>query len=309
MLKIGAILNIKFLFACLCITLVTLASCTTKKDRLAADTLTIAIDPSSFSVSTGTAKTLTAICRSPKSDDVNISPDWTVDPVIGTLSSASGKTTEFTAGASVGTAKIRASYSGITAVSDVSITSSAVIPIVISQGYGIYSETFIVTMLKFDTANPPDTDGGCMGSYDGVVGNVGSANGANEFTEGIVGLKCSAVGTSGGIWIQFGSDSATGYGTDAKVQKDLSVYTGGTLKFDIRTTAEVTIGMEYGALGTPTKPAFTLTSLGYLTDDSWQQVSILLSSFTSDLTAVQVPVSFFAAAGTVFYIDNVRLEK
>jgi len=109
--------------------LMLIVSCTQKKDRLVSDTLTIAITPQSVVVNTGASQTYTAVCRSETSNNVDISPQWTVDsPFLGTFSPKSGKTTTFTAtnsAMSLGKGKIYATYSNIRASANVTVSSGA----------------------------------------------------------------------------------------------------------------------------------------------------------------------------------------
>jgi len=121
----------KELVVVLCAAIAVIISCTTKKDRLVTDTLTIAITPQTVSISTGTSISLTAVCKSGSASSVvtaNIAPNWTVDsPSLGTFKPAQGKTTTFTATSAtsaVGKGRIYAAYSNIKASAGVSVSSS-----------------------------------------------------------------------------------------------------------------------------------------------------------------------------------------
>jgi len=60
--------------AVLCVALTFIVSCTQKKDRLVSNTLNIVITPQSVAVSTGTTQTLTAVCKSATSNNVDVAP-------------------------------------------------------------------------------------------------------------------------------------------------------------------------------------------------------------------------------------------
>lgn len=114
--------------AAVCAVLMLVVSCTQKKDRLVSNTLNIVISPQSVTVSTGAAKTFTAVCKSATSNNVDIAPQWTVDSFLGTFNPTHGKTTTFTATNSimaVGRGKIHATYSDITASANVYVSSAA----------------------------------------------------------------------------------------------------------------------------------------------------------------------------------------
>lgn len=284
-----------------------LASACQKRDRLLTDTLVVGIEPSSPQVLlVGGTLSLKSLARSPKSENVAIKPKWTVTNNLGTFSVAEGAETVFTADpALAGTGKIKATYGTVTAELDLTISATLT-----SNVFGFYSETYVApnySALKYDTANPGDVKGGCMGAWGGATLSAGT--GAGESTEGAQGLKCTIGGAAGGWWIQFGSDNTAGFAGDTQVATDMSAFTGGNIKFDVKTTKEISIKLEWTG---GNKELKLITDLGIPADGAWHSVTIPLSSFTGvDLTKIKIPAGFHSLTNTgyVYYIDNVRWEK
>lgn len=114
--------NISFILVAFCITLA--AGCASKKERLTASTMTVGIDAAYSSVTVGGTLALKAVCRTPKTDDPDVSPAWTIDMPLGSFAPANGKSTTFTA-TSTGTAVIRASVSDVSASFAITVVSTA----------------------------------------------------------------------------------------------------------------------------------------------------------------------------------------
>lgn len=222
-----------------------MAGCS-KKERLNSNTLTITLEPTTpQTLAAGQNLSLKAICRSAKSDNVDISPTWSVENNIGTFNPTSGKETVFTAGSSAGTGNIFATFGDIRSAG-LSMTVSGGGSGTPSNYYGLYSETYVspsYSAVKFDIANPPDADGASLGQWGAATLSEGT--GVNEKTEGTKGLKCDIV-ADGGWWVQFGSDNTVGFGAgDIKTGKNMSYYSGGNLKFDVRTSQDINIKIEW----------------------------------------------------------------
>jgi len=124
-------LGVALCVTALCVAMTFIVSCTKKNDRLVSDTLVISISPQTLYLSTGTAKSLTATCKSAASSNANVLPTWTVDsPTLGTFNPTQGKTTTFTATSvtsAVGTGKIYATFSNIKASASIVVATGAVL--------------------------------------------------------------------------------------------------------------------------------------------------------------------------------------
>jgi hypothetical protein len=106
----GSIMNKLFSISFVGLMVVLISGCTSKKDRINENTITIAVDSSSSTVHTGSTLNFTAICKNSSSDNLDIAPTWSAENNLGTFSPTKGKTTTFTAGSTEGTGKIYASY-------------------------------------------------------------------------------------------------------------------------------------------------------------------------------------------------------
>lgn len=292
-----------------------LSACDKKKDRLTADTLVIAIDPVSVSVSTGTAKTLTAICRSAKSSNLNIAPAWTVDSNLGTFNPASGKTTVFTAGSTAGTGKIYATYSGVIGSVNVSVTSSTAV----TPGPGPGPSGTLQYVLLSDSQASSLLDVDAFGSvifhyFDGGDGSVDAAPWQISSIDAAPGCPVDAtactkvdytngVGYWGGFYLQFTAAS------------NMSAYT--KLSFYIKGSAggeKLKIGMVDS--NDPGGSALSKVNLSsYISiSTSWQKVDIPFSDFTIlDKSIVTQPfiIAFedaYTGANATVYLDYIGFE-
>ena len=292
---------------CVGIAVLMAIGCTTKRDRLADSTLVVSVEPSFVSLSTGTPQRFAVLARSAGAADVTITPTWSLSAAaLGTIAvPETGASVLFVSGAASGSGKIYADYHGVRGEATIQVVP----PVTGGSGgggtiYGIYSETYTeptYMAIRFDTANPPDTHGGYIGAWGSGV--LATATGLGEYSDGVKSIKCSIGGTIGGWWMQFGYDGAT----NTAVATDMSTYAGGKLKFDVRSTKDISIKVEWSG-GSAEK---TLSSLGVALDDNWHSVEIPLSSFSGIVyTAITIPAGFHAGTTTSFsyYIDNVRWE-
>ena len=288
----------KTLLLALCLSIMPAIACTSKKSKLAADTLVIAVDPVTVSVSTGAAKSLTAICKSASSSDANISPSWTVDSNLGSFSPKSGKTTTFTAGTAVGTGKIYATYSGVIGTAKVTISSGASTTGGGGGGGGgggtklvVYSDSGLGTNISLQEWNSGST-------MPELLDSNGCSPDPQKYYKIIWGIT--------GGWDVWAFASS--------VNMDLTSYTN--LCFYIKGASggeTVTIGMQDNA-STKQKAEDTLNSFGYTITTSWQLVQIPLSSFKTinsslNLSIILDPVYFSISGGAeTIYIDYIYLQ-
>jgi hypothetical protein len=315
-------------------------SCSQKNDRIVSHTVAVAVDPSTTqTVAAGSRVQLKASVTG--ASETDIKPVWSVENNLGTFDPAQGKETTFTAGTSAGTAKIYATYGGVRGETSIVIACPGSTGGSTGTGgtggstttggsgggcggsggsfsgsfYGLFSETYRLPGILLDTNSSRFPDGGCIGVWpEGGCTTLSDGTQPGEMSEGLKGLRCDVSDGGGGWWIQFGSDDLSGLSkTDVMVAKDMSAFSGGSLKFDVRASNDVLIAVKWGD-GTPLPNAYyTLRELGIPHDDRWHSVSIQLSRFAGiDFHKIKVPASFSAAPGCVdftFYIDNVRWEK
>jgi hypothetical protein len=303
------------------------AACDQKKDGItSSNTMAISVDPA-------TPQTVTAGSRIPlkaaftgSAVSADVSPAWSVENSLGTFEPAQGKETTFIAGSAAGTGKIYATYGSVRGETTVTVGCPGNTGGTTGSGgstggcdnlgptFGLFSETYIAPGLLLDTDSSRFRNGGCLGVWpDGERTVLCAGTQQGEMSEGLQSLKCT-VGTSGGWWLQFGSDDVPGLSEDDVMKaKDMSSFAGGTLKFDVKTTKDVLIALKWGE-GNPLPNAYyTLRELGVPHDGQWHSVSIPLSRFSGlDLKQVKIPASFSAAPGCIdftYYVDNVRWEK
>lgn len=317
--------------------------CDKKKERIANNTMSLAIDPpQTQAVAYGSQMPLKAVASNARGN-VDVNPTWSVENNMGTFNPAQGKETTFIAGNSSGTAKIYACYGNVRAETTVTIGEKnsgggtgggtggntggggntgrqfgGLCGIENSSYFGLLSETMNLPGILLDTDSSRFPAAGCMGVWpDGELTVLTDAMGPNDTTEGLKALKCTIGSSAGGWWMQFGSDAIPGLSEcDFMEPIDLSMFTGGSLKFDIKTTKDVMVAMKWGnPLPNGSMPGadVTMRELGVPLDGQWHSVSIPLSNFRGiDLKKMKVPVSFSSAPGCVrfsFIVDNVRWEK
>jgi hypothetical protein len=300
--------------------LLLLAACE-RRDRLSAPRTVLAVSPTTAAVKAGTAKAFTARVITPSGEALDVLPDWALSStVLGTLSPATGLSSTFTAGQTLGAqGTLTVTYGGQTAQAQVTVVSETGNP---SSIYGFYSET-ATSAIKFDTANPSDPDGGFLGAFQGQ-GSGGSgtislqaATGAGEFTEGSRALKASVTGTNslsyGGYYMSFGYPDAAG------VSRDLSAFATGTVKFDLKAPAGATLRMKLestGASGACTTFCEEVNLASYTSfDNNYRSVSIPVTTFTGggvDMSQFETLVITAVTIGNAsfsFYVDNLRFEQ
>ncbi|MCX5782624.1 MAG: hypothetical protein NT145_08010 [Elusimicrobia bacterium] len=290
------------------------ASCTSKKDRLAADTLVIALEPPQIIVGKQTQTTLRAIPQDATgSTDIDITPAWTMDnPSLGTLSPTTGKTVTFYSGTALGTTKVYTQYGSVRASGQITV-SDVVTDRNVSAEFDIFREIPMASnssQFLFDTLNPPTVFGGGLfaWSYPQVDTNtiITSASGAlgDDHTEGAKGLKVDIGDNPGGIWFQFGYPG--GLGTE--VPTDMSSYSGSRIVFDVKTTKDLRFEIAWrGNL------IFDRVGNYVPIDGNWHTVSVAIRSMTNGtLVNFSKIIHPFAISSSdtnfSFYIDNIRWE-
>ncbi len=124
--------------------------------------------------------------------------------------------------------------------------------------------------------------------------NLPSISLVDDKTEGDFGIQCDF---TQGVW--------SGYYFKFSEAANLSEFEDGYLKFDIKTTDTLFIGMEEGDI----KKDVAIKEYADL-DGSWNSVSIPLSEFsTLDFSSVLVPIGFISPSTASMIVDNVRIEK
>jgi len=294
----------KILLSVLCLAVFGFVSCTSRKDKLTADTLVISIDPTAVSVSTGAAKNLTAICKSARSGNADVSPTWAVDSNLGTFNPKSGKTTTFTAGTTVGTGKIYATYSGVIGKATVNISTSATVtspPPPPPPGVtilAIYSDS---GLLAEGTHIPDIPKWGSIAN----AGLVEQTSGGGASGDSAKYMRDSS-----------GADTYVGWGVtldknDATYKRDLSAFAAGHIKFYLKTdralaaTDRVFINVEE-ANGTKTPNIIIDATYGWNNgNSSWQQVSVPVSALTGiSLTNVHLPFEITVDGGNLTALSS-----
>ena len=268
-----------------CAVMIGFASCTQKKDRLSSNTLSITAEPSTLSVQAGQQVQLSATCISAKSDNVSISPSWSVEHNLGTFSPASGKATTFTAGSVSGSGNIYATYGDI---------RSAAVSLTVATGGPDLGYVY-VRNVKYSGGGQPEkpiyagtgSGGGLAAGY--VIGVDDSSGLRNWLTEsgGVMSMNYPSGPTWGAVFAVYGSIQPPG----SRVGEDLSLYT--TLSFEV-TGASGGENLQVGIKdihdlddGSETK----LNVTGITT--AWQTKSYTLTSFTTcDRTKVYIPAEF-----------------
>jgi hypothetical protein len=165
--------------------------------------------------------------------------------------------------------------------------------------YGIYSDTYEGIVYDSNTV-----EGGYMGAWGGAI----LSSDTTKFVEGGRSLKVfkPSASAGAGVWIQFGYDG----GSNPKIQTDMSAYSGGSIDFDVCTTNDFLVKLEWGASG---NAGLNVSAVGGSLDGNWHHVSIPLSSFNGiDLSHMVIPAGFHisgAGADKTFWVDNVVWRK
>lgn len=294
------------LISCL-IPLAVFMSCASKRDRLVVDTLVIAIDHSSAqTVAPGGTLALKVICKSAKSDNVDISPSWSVQNSLGSFNPSSGKSTTFTAGTSTGTGKIYATYGSVRGEVGIIVNSSGGG----GGGGGAGSLIFYDDSGIVNTFGIPDIFIWSAGGTTGITSSEPSdSNGAPGDT-----LKYQRF-TSTNAW--FGGGIVINKVGITPTAADLSAYSSGkSLKFYIKLsraltgTENIKVEIEHTLLTTKATINLSPTYGFDKTSTSWQQVTISLASFSLvDYSKILLPFEITAenvASPLTFDWDYVR---
>jgi hypothetical protein len=279
--------------------LAALSACTSKNDRLSADTLTISIDPSTpQSVAVGGTLSLKAICKSAKTDNVDISPAWSAENSMGTFSPASGKSTTFTA-VTASTGSIYATYSGVRGSVLVTVTSA-------SSGGGGGGSSVSYTIYDDSFASDLDAPGAFNGGSDSIVLSA-DTSAKSQGTQSF--LSTFTVTSSG--W--------AGWYVSASTTKGMSAYSSGHLQFDIRSAYDIQVGIRSNNINSGTNSAKKYIS-AYITPDGTQFKSVSipiadlvnaqagtdLSQMKDMFIATAVGTQTGAQTSKNFWIDNIR---
>lgn len=284
--------------------------CAQKKNRLTANTLVITMDPSTDqTVASGGTLRLTAICKSAKSDSVDISPVWTIDSGLGSLANASGKANTFTAGTTAGTGGIYATYGDVTSSVTVTVSVSGGggggggggTPL---TGYIIYADAGA----SADIAAP----GGFIFQY--FDGGDGSPNAAPWLIDAAAGgagcsvdptdcTKVTYTGTLGGEW--------GGFYFALNAAKDFTAYSSLTFYVKGAVGGET---YQISIKGGGNEHVVSNTSYA-ATTTSWQKITIPFTDFTHAAPVVNFAsvqncfiMSFVGNTPGVLYLDCIRYE-
>lgn len=289
----------KLLLSCSFLLLTALSACVSKSERLSSDTLTIAIDPSTpQTVAVGGQIALKAVCRSAKSDNVDVNPSWSVENSLGSFSAAAGKTTTFTAGAA-GTGNIYASYQGIRGALSLTVGSGGGG----SSGYTLLADAGASTDLKSVSGSIMQYFDGGDGSVDGPPWTITVLDDAPGCS--VDSTKCAKViytngaGYWGGFFLEFNT------ARNMSAYSKLTFYVksdGPNVKFIIKIKDSSNIERQ-------------VFSTSYVTTTaSWQKVEIPLSAFSGVNTAsLSIPfVLAFTDGDTLgsatIYLDYIKYE-
>lgn len=174
--------------------------------------------------------------------------------------------------------------------------------------YGLLSETY--NGINYDPNATEEL--GYLGawSYPGNLHLPTIVADTSTFTEGGQSLKVMPVDyVSSGIFIMFVSTS-----TGNQDNANMSAYEGGTLEFDIRSTDDLQIKVEWYVAGSAENGSTVKKLSEYVTVDNtkWQHVSIPLNHFATDLSAIRVPAGFhslYGDFGRSYNIDNIVWRK
>ena len=277
-----------------------MGACTSKKSKLTANTLTITIssDPATttgLTASTGQLK-LTAVCKSAKSTDVDISPTWTVTSTLGSFSNAAGKATTFTAGATAGSGSIYATYGSVVSTIAFSIGAGGGG----GTGYVIYADAGASTDIK-------STAGNIFQYFDGGDGSANAAPWLIDVAAGGAGcavdpVNCSKVTYTGTLAGEWG-----GFYLELNAAKDVTAYT--KLTFYVKGGAggeTYQIKMKGGG----TEVGVNSTSYVTMTT-SWQKVTIPFTDFGAvSFASLQncFTMAFVGNTPGVVYLDYIQFE-
>ncbi|MCX7940894.1 MAG: hypothetical protein N2555_03890 [Endomicrobia bacterium] len=253
-----------------------------KKEKLQANTLQLYVSPSYVQLQPGGSIELTCRGKSAKSDDVDINPEWKVNPeTLGTVKPTRGKKVNFQAGNQTGSGKIK-----------------------VQEG-DVYTEVNFVIQYG-EVQNGQSQPGIIFYSDNGLNNQFGipdifiwSASGItpseeNNSNNSVDAAKFQRFSSSSG-W--FGGGIVLNKVGTQPFPVDLSpYYTGKSLKFYLRinrglTSAEtIKVEIEHTQIGTKAKE-YLSNSYGFNeASTSWQEITIPLSKFSGvDYTKILLP--------------------
>ncbi len=265
-----------------------------KKKKLTLSSLVITVLPNPASVEKGHNETFIATALR-NGSPVSVDFTWSVSPsTLGTITDEGVFT-----GSESGSGTVVASAEGESGSADVRVGAD-------SNYYGILSDTYLNPSIKFDTNNPPDPDGGYMGFW--PFGEISMAGDNTTYTEAPGSSKITITSGWAGMYVMFGYDGTPSGGS--AVETDMSFYSDAYLRFDVKTSTEVIVGVEWQG-GSASKKIHE--DLGIEMDDTWYPVEIDLSTLPGiDFSTIKLPFLFSVdggTGGTVFWIDKVRWEK
>jgi len=260
-----------------------------KKNKLQTDTLTIYVTPSPVVVEPGKSIELQATGKSAKSDNVDINPQWIVEPeYLGTVSPTRGKKVTFTAYANTGSGKIKVVEENV--YTEVSVTITSQQP---GGGGGGGSGGNLILKVYYD--------GGISGDDIWTWSNndLGTFEANYQDSTAPESQKSFKTATNGGTW--------AGWGVVYNTPQDLSQYQGGYLKFWVKSPATIKIEIQDGNGNKYTR--YT-NQYGYINNNTWSELTIPLSDFSSvPLNNIKLPFMATIETSGEFYIDYVRWEK
>ncbi|MFH1714766.1 MAG: hypothetical protein ABH857_01040 [Elusimicrobiota bacterium] len=267
-----------------------LAGCSVK-ERLANSTVEVRITPSGNNVYVGeNILQLTVDISNANHDKVAAVPVWSIEEntdsstAYGTITQDGLYTTPASLAAKPLTATVRVDVQGAIGTAKVNIVNTELSGA--SQSFYFYSE------LKQDVTYGVGKDA-IMGTSSSPVFGADT----NYAYEGEESLKTVTSGLAN-WYISFNA------------LKDLSAFSGGNLKFAVKTTDNITIKLGWGA--GPTFGVKTLSNFetvpGEYRDNKWHEVSVSLSSF-SGINLTKFSQIVFEGTNAEYYIDNVYFEK
>jgi hypothetical protein len=254
-----------------------------KKNKLQTDTLTIYVTPSPVVVEPGKSIELQATGKSAKSDNVDINPQWILDPEsLGSISPTRGKKVTFTASANTQTGKIKVVEENVYTEVSVTITTQTQ-----SGGGGN-----LILKVYYDSGISGN------GIWTWSDNNLGTFDANYQDSTAPEGQKSFKTTTSTGSW--------AGWGVVYNTPQDLSQYQGGYLKFWVKSPATIKIEIQDGDGNKYTR--YT-SQYGYA-NNTWSELTIPLSDFGSvPLNNIKLPFMATIETSGEFYIDYVRWEK
>lgn len=263
-----------------------------KKDRLTTPNYLFTITPPAAQVVRANTKTLTAQKISP-AGTTSVSPTWTVsDSAVGVLNTYIGPSVQFTANA-LGDVVVSATLDGEVATTQIAVVafapSSSVFEVYVDQG--LPSGSDVVSDIDTNLASLQEISTGY--TPEGILYQRGVAT------------------APGGFW------GVTLDDNNAGLTRDLSSFTGGTLKLAIRLSRALTGGesVRVNIEDAGTTAIFTIgPAQGFQSSSvAWQEISIPLSNYfsTVDETRIKVPfaVAVLVSSNLTFDVDAVRWER